>query len=358
MWMFPVAIACGNTFVLKPSERDPTLVAAHGGAAEGGRPARRRVQRRPRRQGGGRRDPRPSRRCSAVSFVGSTPIAKYIYETGARHGKRVQALGGAKNHAVVLPDADLEFADRGDHRRGLRLGRRALHGDLGGRRRRRRRRRARRAPRRARARRIATGPGDAPGVEMGPVITCAARDRIARLHRPAASPTARSWSSTGAARDPRPRERLLRRPDAVRPASRRRWRSTARRSSGRCWWSCASASLDDAIALVNAQPLRATAPRCSRARATPRACSSRSARSAWSGVNVPIPVPMAFFSFGGWTQLALRRPARARHGRRALLHPHQGDHRALARRRQRRAGLPHAGDGVAGVSSGVACPGI
>ena len=80
-------------------------VAAHGRTAAGSGSSGRRIQRRPRRQGSGRRDTRASRR-RAVSFVGSTPIARYIYETGARHGKRVQALGGAKNHAVVLPDAD------------------------------------------------------------------------------------------------------------------------------------------------------------------------------------------------------------------------------------------------------------
>jgi malonate-semialdehyde dehydrogenase (acetylating)/methylmalonate-semialdehyde dehydrogenase len=74
-----------------------------------------------------------------VSFVGSTPIAKYIYETGTKNGKRVQALGGAKNHMVVLPDADLELAADFRGERGLRLGGGALHGDLGARHRRRRR---------------------------------------------------------------------------------------------------------------------------------------------------------------------------------------------------------------------------
>ena len=76
---------------------------------------------------------------AAVSFVGSTPIARYIYETGTAHGKRVQALGGAKNHMVVLPDADIDMAADAAVSAGLRLGRRALHGHLGGGRRRRRR---------------------------------------------------------------------------------------------------------------------------------------------------------------------------------------------------------------------------
>ena len=109
MWMYPVAIACGNCFVLKPSERDPSpsLLMAEllkqAGLPDGvftvvqgdkvavdallGHPD-----------------------VKALSVVGSTPIAQYIYETGARHGKRVQALGGAKNHMVVMPDADLDQA--------------------------------------------------------------------------------------------------------------------------------------------------------------------------------------------------------------------------------------------------------
>jgi malonate-semialdehyde dehydrogenase (acetylating) / methylmalonate-semialdehyde dehydrogenase len=109
MWMFPLAIACGNTFVLKPSEKDPSaslLLAslwAEAGLPDGvfnvvqgdkvavdailGHPD-----------------------IKAVSFVGSTPIARYVYENGTANGKRVQALGGAKNHMVVLPDADLDLA--------------------------------------------------------------------------------------------------------------------------------------------------------------------------------------------------------------------------------------------------------
>jgi malonate-semialdehyde dehydrogenase (acetylating)/methylmalonate-semialdehyde dehydrogenase len=109
MWMFPVAIACGNTFILKPSERDPSasLLLADW-LAEAGLPA------------GVFNVVHGDKRAvdailehpdiKAVSFVGSTPIARYIYETGCRHGKRVQALGGAKNHMVVMPDADLDQA--------------------------------------------------------------------------------------------------------------------------------------------------------------------------------------------------------------------------------------------------------
>jgi malonate-semialdehyde dehydrogenase (acetylating)/methylmalonate-semialdehyde dehydrogenase len=109
MWMFPVAIACGNTFVLKPSERDPSasihlakllqeagLPAGVFNVLHGDKVAVDALL----------TDPR----IAAVSFVGSTPIAEYIYRTGTASGKRVQALGGAKNHLVVMPDADLDQA--------------------------------------------------------------------------------------------------------------------------------------------------------------------------------------------------------------------------------------------------------
>src|SRR6185436_12638799 len=109
LWMFPVAIACGNTFILKPSEKVPSasmrmaeLFKEAGlpdgvlNVVHGDKEAVDALL--------------SHEKVSAVSFVGSTPIAKYIYETCAKNGKRVQALGGAKNHAVVLPDADLEFA--------------------------------------------------------------------------------------------------------------------------------------------------------------------------------------------------------------------------------------------------------
>ena len=107
MWMFPMAIACGNTFVLKPSERDPSaslfladLLKQAGlpdgvfNVVNGDKVAVDTLLTHP--------------DVAAVSFVGSTPIAQYIYETAASHGKRVQALGGAKNHMIVMPDADMD----------------------------------------------------------------------------------------------------------------------------------------------------------------------------------------------------------------------------------------------------------
>ena len=108
--MWGPALACGNTFVLKPSEKDPSASILDGRAAQGGGGAGRRLQRRPRGQGRRSTGSSSIPDIAAVSFVGSTPIARYIYETGTKHGKRVQALGGAKNHMIVLPDADLEMA--------------------------------------------------------------------------------------------------------------------------------------------------------------------------------------------------------------------------------------------------------
>ena len=110
MWMFPMAIACGNTFVLKPSEKDPStayflaeLFLEAGfppgvlNVVNGGKDAVNALLN--------------DKRVNSVSFVGSTPVARYIYETGAKNGKRVQALGGAKNHMVVMPDADMDLVE-------------------------------------------------------------------------------------------------------------------------------------------------------------------------------------------------------------------------------------------------------
>ncbi|MGY0710254.1 CoA-acylating methylmalonate-semialdehyde dehydrogenase [Azospirillum argentinense] len=109
LWMFPVAVACGNAFILKPSERDPSasLLVAQLALEAGLPPGVLNVVH-------GDKEAVDTlltdRRVQAVSFVGSTPVAEYVYATGTAHGKRVQALGGAKNHAIVMPDADLDNA--------------------------------------------------------------------------------------------------------------------------------------------------------------------------------------------------------------------------------------------------------
>ncbi len=179
MWMFPVAIACGNTFILKPSERVPTMslrmaeLLHEAGLPEGvfnvvhgDKEAVDALLTHP--------------GIKAISFVGSTPIARYVYETGTRHGKRVQALGGAKNHAVVMPDADLAFtaealigaAYGSAGERCMAVSVAVAVGAAGD---------ALCAQLEERARRVVVGPGIRAQSEMGPVITCAARDRIVGL---------------------------------------------------------------------------------------------------------------------------------------------------------------------------------
>jgi malonate-semialdehyde dehydrogenase (acetylating)/methylmalonate-semialdehyde dehydrogenase len=295
MWMFPVAIACGNTFVLKPSERDPTLslrlaeLLREAGLPDGvfnvvhgDKEAVDALLRHP--------------LVKAISFVGSTPTAKYIYETGAAHGKRVQALGGAKNHAVVMPDADLDFATEaiigaGYGSAGERCMAISAVVAVGGVADTLVDKHATRAPQ------INVGPGDADG-EMGPVITCAARDRIvglidrgvaegARLvvdgRRPAVAGHGDGFFVGATLFDDVTREMTIYREEIFGPVL------------------CVVRveSLTDAIALVNNSPYANGAALFTRSGYAARQFQ-RSAEVGMAGINVPIPVPMAFYSFGGW----------------------------------------------------------
>jgi malonate-semialdehyde dehydrogenase (acetylating) / methylmalonate-semialdehyde dehydrogenase len=176
MWMFPVAIACGNTFILKPSERDPSAslfmaqLLKEAGLPEGVLNV---VQGDKLAVDTLLADPE----VKAISFVGSTPIAQYIYQTGANHGKRTQALGGAKNHMVVMPDADLDAAVDGligaaygsAGERCMAISVAVLVGDVA----------EKIVPRLAeRAKALKISDGMQPDAEMGPVITQAAKQRI------------------------------------------------------------------------------------------------------------------------------------------------------------------------------------
>ncbi|MFF4085575.1 CoA-acylating methylmalonate-semialdehyde dehydrogenase [Streptomyces nigra] len=177
MWMFPLAIACGNTFVLKPSEKDPSAslllarLASEAGLPEGvlnvvqgDKVAVDRLLEHP--------------DVEAVSFVGSTPIARYIQLKAVEHGKRVQALGGAKNHMLVLPDADLDLAaDQAINAAYGSAGERCMAvsvvvavGGTGD---------ELVAKIADRARNLRVGPGDDPASEMGPLITREHRDKVA-----------------------------------------------------------------------------------------------------------------------------------------------------------------------------------
>ena len=176
MWMFANALACGNTFVLKPSEKDPsvTMFVAELLAKAGLPPGCFNIV-----QGDKVAVDRLLEHddIAAVSFVGSTPIAKYIYETGTKNGKRVQALGGAKNHMLVLNDADLDMAadaavsaaygSAGERCMAISvvLAADEIADDLVG-------KIADRIPS------IKVGPGDEPDNEMGPLITGEHRDKV------------------------------------------------------------------------------------------------------------------------------------------------------------------------------------
>ncbi|HEX6195568.1 MAG TPA: CoA-acylating methylmalonate-semialdehyde dehydrogenase [Jiangellaceae bacterium] len=296
MWMHPVAIACGNTFVLKPSERDPTasmLVAelwteaglpdgvfnvVHGDAeavdAILDHPG-----------------------IAAVSFVGSTPIARHIHRRASQNGKRVQALGGAKNHAVVLPDADLDFAS--DHlvaaafgsagERCMAISATVTVGDVGD---------GLVEAVRAKARRVRVGPGRNTDSEMGPVITAQARDRIADLIGSGADQGAtlaldgRGHTVTGHEKGfwvgPTVIDRVTPQMDVYRTEVFGPVLSVIR-----------TGTVDDAIALINANPYgNGTAIFTSSGAAARR--FQRGVHVGMVGINVPIPVPMAYYSFGGW----------------------------------------------------------
>jgi malonate-semialdehyde dehydrogenase (acetylating)/methylmalonate-semialdehyde dehydrogenase len=297
-WMFPVAIACGNTFVLKPSEKDPSAsmllaeLLKEAGLPDGvfnvvhgdkvavdallGHPAVR-----------------------AVSFVGSTPIAKYVYETAARGGKRVQALGGAKNHAVVMPDADLDFAADAIAGAGYgSAGERCMAisavvavGGIGD----------------ELVQKIAkigagykVAPGDVPGADMGPLVSKVHRDKVKGYVDSGESEGAalvldgRKLSVEGHEQgyflgptlfDHVSPEMSIYRDEIFGPVL-----SVVRVNT-----------LDEAIALVNRNEFGNGTAIFTGSGGAARKFQNE-IEVGMVGVNVPIPVPMAFFSFGGWKQ--------------------------------------------------------
>ena len=236
LWMVPNAIACGNAVVLKPSERDPgasVLIAEifhEAGLPDGvlnvvhgDQVAVNRILEHP--------------DIGAISFVGSTPVARHVYETGTAHGKRVQALGGAKNHMVVLPDADLDLAaDAAVSAAYGSAGERCMAvsvvvavGDIGD-------------PLvdavRLRLDKLVVGPGTDPASEMGPLITGEHRDRVASYVGPRRRRRRRGGGRRSRAR--RGRRRVLPRGHAPRPrhprhgrVPRRDLRTGAVRGAGR-----------------------------------------------------------------------------------------------------------------------------
>jgi len=295
MWMFANAIACGNTFVLKPSEKDPgaSMVVAEllreaglpdgvFNVVHGDREAVDRILEHP--------------DIAAVSFVGSTPVARHIYETGTRNGKRVQALGGAKNHMVVLPDADVDMAADAAVSAGYgSAGERCMAisvvvavGDV--------------ADDlvdaiRTRLPRIKVGDGADPASEMGPLITREHRDRVASYLDSGpdqgatlvadgreANVSGRDGFFLGAS--------LL---DDVTPEM------DAYRDEifGPVLSVVRVPSYDDALQLVNDNPYGNGVAIFTRDGGAARRFQF-DVICGMVGINVPIPVPVAYYSFGGW----------------------------------------------------------
>ncbi|MFI6513093.1 CoA-acylating methylmalonate-semialdehyde dehydrogenase [Streptosporangium sp. NPDC050855] len=301
MWMFPIAIAAGNAFVLKPSEKDPSaslLMAALWKEAglpdgvfnvvQGDKVAVDRLLEHP--------------DVKAVSFVGSTPIARYVYETGTRHGKRVQALGGAKNHMLVLPDADLDlvadaavsagFGSAGERCMAISVvlavdpvGDELVDRIV------------------SRVSELTVGPGDDPASEMGPLITGAHRDKVVSYLDLGVSEGAklvvdgrRTPVLGGAAAEETPGfwlgPTVL---DHVPAGS----RVHTEEIFGPVLAIVRVSSYEEGLALINGGEFgNGTAVFTNDGGAARR--FQNEVEVGMIGINVPIPVPMAFYSFGGW----------------------------------------------------------
>jgi malonate-semialdehyde dehydrogenase (acetylating)/methylmalonate-semialdehyde dehydrogenase len=295
-WMHPMAIATGNTFVLKPSERDPSaanLIArlyAEAGLPDGvfnvvhgDKVAVDAILEHP--------------DIAAVSFVGSTPIARYVHGKASAAGKRVQALGGAKNHAIVLPDADLDYAashltaaaygSAGERCMAISVA--VTVGDagdslvevLGG-----------------KAAAVRVGPGDDPVSEMGPLVTGQAKQRVTDYIAAGARQGADVVVDGRGLTVPGYEEGFFVGPtliDRVTPAM----DVYTDEIFGPVLSVVRAGTVDEAIRLVNANPYgNGTAIFTSDGESARR--FAREVRVGMVGVNVPIPVPVSFYSFGGW----------------------------------------------------------
>jgi malonate-semialdehyde dehydrogenase (acetylating)/methylmalonate-semialdehyde dehydrogenase len=298
MWMFPVAIACGNAFVLKPSERDPSasmLLAQLW--AEAGLPDGVFTVLHGDKEAVDGLLTHPDVR--AVSFVGSTPIARYVYETAASNGKRVQALGGAKNHMVVLPDTDLELAadaavSAGYGSAGERCMAISVVVAVGG----------VADPLveaiAARTRAIPVGPSLDPGSEMGPLVTALHRDRVRGYVDAGVAAGARLVvDGRGFHPDDHPDGFFLG-PclfDGVTPEM----SIYTDEIFGPVLSVVRVDSYEDAVRLVSDNPYGNGVAIFTRDGGAARRFE-REVDAGMVGINVPIPVPMAYYSFGGWKQ--------------------------------------------------------
>ena len=296
MWMFPLSIACGNAFILKPSERDPSaslvlarLLAEAGlppgvfSVVQGDREAVNALLEHP--------------GVDAISFVGSTPIAQHVYRTGTAHGKRVQALGGAKNHAIVMPDADLEnaadmiasaaFGSAGQRCMAISAAV-AVGSDT-----------ADQLVRGLvdRANRLSVGPGSAPDSEMGPVVTADARARVADYVERGRQQGA-SVALDGRDRFPDETAGFFIGPTVLDHVT-AEMDVYRHEVFGPLLVVLRSDSFEDALQLVNANPYGNGAAIFTNDGGAAREFRTR-VTAGMVGINVPIPVPTAPFSFGGW----------------------------------------------------------
>jgi malonate-semialdehyde dehydrogenase (acetylating)/methylmalonate-semialdehyde dehydrogenase len=293
MWMFANALACGNTFVLKPSEKDPSaslllaeLLASAGlpagcfNVVHGDKEAVDRLLEHP--------------DVAAVSFVGSTPIAKYIYETGTANGKRVQALGGAKNHMLVLPDADLDMAadaavSAGYGSAGERcmaisvvLASEAIADDLVA-------KIAERLPS------IKVGPGTESGNDMGPLITGDHRDKV-RGYVDGATDHGATVVVDG--REDVPAEGFFLKPsllDNVTPGT----PAYDEEIFGPVLSVTRIHGYEDGVRLINDNQFGNGTAIFTRDGGAARQFQF-DVNVGMVGINVPIPVPVSYYSFGGW----------------------------------------------------------
>jgi malonate-semialdehyde dehydrogenase (acetylating)/methylmalonate-semialdehyde dehydrogenase len=298
MWMYPIAIACGNTFVLKPSEKDPsvTMLCAEllhkAGLPEGvfnvvhgDKVAVDRLLEHP--------------DVAAVSFVGSTPIAKYIYETGTRNGKRVQALGGAKNHMIVLPDADMDLAaDSAVNAAYGSAGERCMAisvlltvGDA----------HAKLLPKiEERIAKLRVGNGMDPASEMGPLVTKDHFEKVAGYVAKGVDEGAKLRVDGRKLRVPGHEKGYVLGPtlfDDVRPSM----VVYQDEIFGPVLSVVHAASYDEAIALVNANRYANGTAIFTNDGGAARKFQNE-IEVGMVGINVPIPVPLAYYSFGGWKQ--------------------------------------------------------
>jgi malonate-semialdehyde dehydrogenase (acetylating)/methylmalonate-semialdehyde dehydrogenase len=288
MWMWAPALACGNTFVLKPSEKDPSaslwtaeLLQEAGipdgvfNVVMGDKVAVDAVLEHP--------------DIAAVSFVGSTPIARYVYETATARGKRCQALGGAKNHMIVLPDADIDMAADAAVSAGYgSAGERCMAvsmvvavGDAA---------EPLLAAIKERIPKVKVGDGMDPASEMGPLVTAEHRDKVA------------SYLDEGDVlvdgRDGAPEEGFFLLPsliDNVKPGM----RAYDDEIFGPVLGITRVATYDEAVRLVNESPYGNGTAIFTRDGGVARQFQF-DVSAGMVGINVPIPVPVAYYSFGGW----------------------------------------------------------